>query len=256
MSIVARKRDVPATPAIANLRQVLDQYEGRYKELRDCSNFGEYVAAGGSGADEETLTESVLASIIEHVLGFGKGDYFPQLGRSGLKPDFTPTDLVTHRFVLDAKGSTEPLAAHVGQIRRYVDQRSLRFGVLFNLRQLRVYPSGSATHDRSLSFELAPLWRAARGEQLDVGPDFDAFASFVEQFSHRTLSTEDKIAHIRRQPSWSDRLDEAEADVEFLVDQLRRLAAALAADASSRLGDLTAYVELSASCSTAGVRRG
>ena len=242
---MARRRDVPASLPIAALGRVLDQYEGRYKELRGCSNFGEYVTTSGGGADEETVTEPALASIIEHVLGFGKGDYFPQLGKSGLKPDFTPTDLVTHRFVLDAKGSSESLAAHVGQIRRYVEQRSLRFGVLFNLRQLRVYPSGSATYDRSLSFELAPRWRAARGEQLDVGPDFDAFAAFVEQFSHRTLSTADKVDHIRRQPSWSDRLDEAEVDVEFLVAQLRRLAAALAADASSRLGDLTGYVELS-----------
>lgn len=242
---MSRKRDVPASPALASLARVLDQYEGRYRELRGCSTFGEYVAASGSGADEETLTEPILASILEDVLDFGKGDYFPQLGKSGLKPDFTPTDLVTHRFVLDAKGSSESLTAHVTQIRRYVEQRALRFGVLFNGRQLRVYPSGAASYDKALSFELAPLWRAARGEQLTVGPDFDAFALFVEQFSHRTLSTADKIAHIRRQPSWSDRLAEAEVDVEFLVDQLRRLAGVLAADAAGRLGDLTAYVELS-----------
>ncbi|MEJ7715848.1 MAG: Eco57I restriction-modification methylase domain-containing protein [Thermoleophilaceae bacterium] len=38
--------------------------------------------------------------------------YFPQLGRSGLKPDFTPHDLVAHRFVLDAKSSTQDLGAH------------------------------------------------------------------------------------------------------------------------------------------------
>lgn len=191
------------------------------------------------------LTEPILGSILEDVLGFGKGDYFPQLGKSGLKPDFTPTDLVTHRFELDAKGSGESLTGHVAQIRRDVEQRSLRFGVLFNGKQLRVYPSGSASYDKGLSFELAPLWRAARGEQLAVGPDFDAFGAFVEQFSHRTLSTADKITHIRRQPSWSGRLDEAEVDVEFLVDQLRRLAGAVAADAAGRLGDLTAYVDLS-----------
>ena len=169
---MSRKRDVPASPALAALARVLDQYEGRYRELRGCPTFGEYVAASGGGADEETLTEPILASILEDVLGFGKGDYFPQMGKSGLKPDFTPTDLVTHRFVLDAKGSGESLTAHVAQIRRYVEQRSLRFGVLFNGRQLRVYPSGSASYDRALSFELVPLWRAARGEQLAVGPDF------------------------------------------------------------------------------------
>lgn len=149
--------------------RVLDAYEGRYRELRNAADFGEYVTAGGKVADEETLTEPLFASIIEDVLGFGKGDYFPQLGKSGLKPDFTPIDLVTHRFVLDAKGSSESLSAHVAQIRRYVEQRGLRHGVLFNGKHLRVYPAGSSSYDRAMSFDLVPLWRAARGEQLPAG---------------------------------------------------------------------------------------
>jgi len=153
------------------LAGALDAYEGRYRQLRDAADFGEYMTAGGKVADEETLTEPLLASILEDVLGFGKGDYFPQLGKSGLKPDFTPIDLVTHRFVLDAKGSSESLSAHVVQIRRYVEQRGLRYGVLFNGKHLRVYPSSGGSYDKTISIELLPLWRAARGEQLPVGPD-------------------------------------------------------------------------------------
>ncbi|MGH3111407.1 MAG: N-6 DNA methylase, partial [Gaiellaceae bacterium] len=224
---------------------MLDQYQGRYHELRGVPDFGEYVSSSQRAADEETLTEPMLASILEDVLGFGKGDYFPQLGKSGLKPDFTPTDLVTHRFVMDAKGTSESLSAHVAQISRYVDQRALRHGVLFNGKQMRVYPSGANTFDRTLSFDLLPLWRAARGEQLPVGPDFHALDAFLTSFSHRTLTTADKIERIRREESWTERLESATVDVEFLVEQLRQLARALADDAGAQIADLETYVDMS-----------
>jgi hypothetical protein len=243
--VVARKTGAQLPASVSALARVLDQYDGRYRELRAAANFGEYMTSTRKAADEEMLTEPLLASLIEDVLGFGKGDYFPQLGKSGLKPDFTPTDLVTHRFVLDAKGSSESLPAHVGQIRRYVEQRALRYGVLFNGKQMRVYPSGSGSFDKTVSFELLPLWRAARSEQLPVGPDFDAFAAFLESVSHRTLSTADKIERIRRERSWTERLEDAVVDVEFLVEQLRQLAAELARDASAQLPDLSSYIEMS-----------
>ena len=238
-----RRSNVGVSRRVQALARVLDQYEGRYRELRSAASFGEYVSASGREADEELLTEPVLASILEGVLGFGKGDYFPQLGRGGIKPDFTPTDPVTHPFVLDAKGSGESLSAHVGQIRRYVEQRQLRHGILFNLGQARVYPRGAASHDRALSFELLPLWRAARGEQLAVGPDFEAFEAFCEAFSLRRLSTADKIARIRSAESWAGRLADAEVDVEFLVDQLRRLAASLAQEAGTRVEELVRFLQ-------------
>jgi hypothetical protein len=112
------------------------------------------------------------------------------------------------------------LTSHVKQIQRYVEQRALRYGVLFNGRHMLVYPRGHSGHDRALSFDLLAIWRAARGEQLPVGPDFDAFTMFREVFSHRTLSTADKIAHIRTEESWAERLADAEVDVEFLVELL------------------------------------
>lgn len=245
MPKVSRKTRGSAVPAdVLALARTLDAYDGRYRELRGAATFGEYLRAPTKGADEETLTEPMLASILEDVLGYAKGDYFPQLGKSGLKPDFTPTDLVTHPFVFDAKGTAESLTGHVAQIRRYVDQRQLRTGVLFNGRQMRVYPRGSTAADRTVSFDLLPLWQAARGERLPVGEDFDAFRRFVQRFSRRSLSTADKIDQIRNAESWTERLADAEVDVEFLVDQLRRLAAELVADAAGRFDELEAYVGL------------
>ncbi|HMS73316.1 MAG TPA: hypothetical protein PKB03_09815 [Baekduia sp.] len=148
------------------LEAILDEQAGRYKELNGGANLAEFLGRPRTREDEELLTEPVLAAIIERVLGFPVDAYFPQLGRSGLKPDFTPIDLVAHRFVLDAKSSTQDLAAHERQIRAYIDQRHLDHGVLFNLRELRVYQRGQKGHDPDLSFQVERLWEVARGEAL------------------------------------------------------------------------------------------
>ena len=101
------------------------------------------------------LTEPVLAAILERVLGFPADEFVPQLGRSGLKPDFTPIDLVAHGFVLDAKSSLQDLGAHERQIRASIDQRHLDYRVLFNLHENGI--------DRAMSAR-----RAAAGRLSDM----------------------------------------------------------------------------------------
>jgi hypothetical protein len=114
--------------ALEALRECLDAHKGRYRELGGAVDFGAYLAAKGERADEELLTEPVLQAVLERVLGFPVDGYFPQLGKSGLKPDFTPIDLVAHPFVLDAKDSSQRLGAHEGQIRRYISGRPAAHG--------------------------------------------------------------------------------------------------------------------------------
>jgi len=97
--------------ALDALWRVLDRRPGLYRELADASDFGAYLASDARRDDEELLTEGVLAEIIERVLGFPPDAYFPQLSKSGLKPDFTPMDLIAHPFVLDAKSSRQKLVA-------------------------------------------------------------------------------------------------------------------------------------------------
>jgi hypothetical protein len=150
------------------LAAILDEQAGRYRELNGARHLGEYLDRARTREDEELLTEPVLANFIESVLAFPPDAYFPQLGRSGLKPDFTPIDLVAHRFVLDAKSSTQDLRTHERQIRAYIDQRHLDYGVLFNLRELRVYRRDAMGHDPSLSFDVRRLWQVAHGEALDI----------------------------------------------------------------------------------------
>lgn len=241
---MAKKGKPPVLPEVTRLEGVLDAQVGRYKALRGASNFGAYVAAPASGADEETLTEPLLSSILEEVLGFPRDAYFPQLGKGGMKPDFTPIDLIAHPFVLDAKSSDESLAAHEPQIRGYMSQRSLDFGVLFNLKELRVYRRGKRGHDPSLSFQLLPLWRVARGEAMPAA-EVTAFEAFCSRFRFRRLDVAQKIDYVRQQQPWVVRLaadEPVEVDVEFLVERLRLLSRELVDDAYAQADRLDAFL--------------
>jgi len=104
-------------------------------------------------------------------LGFPTGAYFPKLGKSGLKPDFTPIDLIAHPFVFDAKGSEQRLGAHEKQIRT-----SSR--------------SGRSTSGCSSTFARC------RGEAL---ADREVFARFRGTFSYRQMGVAEQIDHVRRQ---------------------------------------------------------
>jgi hypothetical protein len=225
------------------LRDCLDSQVGRYQELRGAADFGAYLKGTSDRADEEKLTEPLLAMIIERVLGFPPDGYFPQFGKGGQKPDFTPIDLIAHPFVLDSKSSNLDLTVHERQIRRYMNQRALGYGVLFNLRELRVYKAGIPGHDPALSFALLPLWEVARAEAL-AGAEVAAFEAFCDLFSYRELSVDDKIADVRAQPLWTDRLaeHELEVDVEALVDRLRRLSRLLADDAAAQTSQLDDFL--------------
>lgn len=221
--------------SLAALETVLDEPLGRYRELNGARNLSEYLQRDRSREDEELLTEPILKELIERVLRFPPDAYFPQLGRSGLKPDFTPIDLVAHRFVLDAKSSTQDLAAHERQIRTYIEQRHLDYGVLFNLGELRVYRRGAAGHDTQLSFNVLRLWEVARGEALAT-EEIDRFERFCGLFSYRAMSTEDKIQLVAEAEPWRDRAgagERLEIDLDFLVSQLQNLSKMLAEDAKS-----------------------
>jgi len=233
-------------PQVTELAALLDEQAGRYRTLNGGRHVGEYLALARTREDEELLTEPLLAAIIERVLGFPPDTYFPQLGRSGLKPDFTPIDLVAHHFVLDAKSSMQDLGGHERQIRDYIDQRHLDYGVLFNLRELRVYRRGATGHDAQLSFSVGRLWQVAHGEALDID-EVDRFVRFCGLFGHRAMGVEEKIELVAEAEPWRDRAgagEELQIDLEFLVAQLRSLSRLLAEDAAAQHERLLADIEL------------
>lgn len=221
---------------VERLAALLDAQAGRYKSLNGATSFRSYLETPRPREDEELLTEPILAEILEVLLGFPKDAFFPQLGRSGLKPDFTPIDLVVHRFVLDAKSSTQDLAPHEPQIRKYIDQRQLDLGVLFNLREVRVYRRGVAGHDAQLSFQLLPLWQAAKGEAM-APIEAGRLEAFAGLFSHRAMGMAEKVELVAAAEPWQLKLGRGERvdiDLEFLVTRLRLLSRTLAEDAAAQ----------------------
>jgi len=221
---------------IAALTALLDGQAGRYKRLNGAGSFRAYLETARTREDEEMLTEPILADVLESLLGFPKDAYFSQLGHSGSKPDFTPIDLVAHRFVLDAKSSTQDLSAHEAQIRRYIDQRQLDLGVLFNLREIRVYRRGAVGHDPQLSFQLLPLWQVGHGEAM-ASVEATRLDAFCGLFSHRSMGLAEKVELVADAEPWHVKLGRGERidiDLEFLVSRLRLLSRTLADDAAAQ----------------------
>ena len=237
--------DADLQAALTTLRDVIDRRRGIYEELAGVKDFGAYTLVGPERDDEEILTEPVLAEVLERVMGFPPDAYFPQLSKSGLKPDFTPMDLIAHPFVLDAKSSRQRLEDHEAQIRGYIDQRQLDFGLLFNLRNVAVYRRGVSGPDGSLSFSVEVLWKLSRGE-AQPGPDLEAFERFLARFSHRAVGLPDKIDAIRSAPSWVERGEgvELQVDIDLLVEQLRRLSRSLADDVEAQPQALRTHIRL------------
>jgi hypothetical protein len=228
------------------LETAIDEYAPVFKKLRGASDLASYLAAKPDQADEEILTEPILRSIIERVLGFPKGRYLEQLSRSGKKPDFTPEDLLAHPFVLDAKSTDQSLVQHELQIQGYMTQRRLDRGVLFNLREVRVFSRGRHGADPALSFPVLPLWQVARGEAI-AGEEVDRFAAFCRLFAYHEVSAAEKVRYIAEQPPWPVRFHGTESfavDVEALVERLRRLSIALAEDAGTQFDELRDHLAL------------
>lgn len=225
--------EIDPQTALGKLHAVLDRRGRIYKELANASDAGAYMIIGPERDDEEILTEPVLQDFLEQVLGFPADGYFPQLSKSGLKPDLTPMDLIAHPFVLDAKSSRQRLADHEGQIRGYIDQRNLDFGILFNLTHFAVYRRGASGPDPSLSFSVEALWKLSRGE-AQPGVDYEAFERFLIRFAYQEVDQAGKIDAIREAPSWEERGEELRVDIDLLVEQLRRLSRLLADDVDNQ----------------------
>lgn len=229
--------------ALVALREVLDRRAKIYKELAGVNDAGAYMIVGPDRDDEEILTEPIFEDVLEKVLGFPPDAYFPQLSKSGLKPDFTPMDLIAHPFVLDAKSSRQKLIDHEDQIRGYIDQRQLDFGILFNLTHFAVFRRGTKGSDPELSFSVEALWKLSRDE-AQPGADFEAFERFLERFSYREVDEAAKIDAIRDAPSWDERGEDLRVDIDLLVEQLRRLSRLLADDVDGQPESLTRHIKL------------
>ena len=104
-----------ATPIPATARPLaalLDEQAGRYRSLNGARHLGEYLArtapTRGRGAPDRADPGARSSS---ECSASRPTPTSRSSAAVGLKPDFTPIDLVAHRFVLDAKSSTAAISA-------------------------------------------------------------------------------------------------------------------------------------------------
>jgi len=146
------------------LRRSSTSRQGRYRRLNGGRHLGDYLARprarGGRGSAHRADPRRRHRARTRIPARF----LLPPARAQRPQTRLHTIDLVAHRFVLDAKSSTQELAQHERQIRAYVDQRHLDYGVLFNLRELRIYRRGAAGHDPRLSFDVGRLRQVAHGE--------------------------------------------------------------------------------------------
>ena len=225
--------------------QILDSiHYDNYSEGRT-SAFLEYIK--GTRADEETLIERIIfPRFAEQVLGFKLGESLwsqssGQVARG--KPDFIPVDTRTHPFVFDIKGTdTVDLSKHYKDKRKYIEDNELRYLVLTNMRDLDVYTEERVGEVEDYNFNFVQLYKNYK-ENLKLVLDKEntrRFLNFIERFSYRELTLEDKVRLIAEAKPWKGI---TELNSELLTERLRAIVKILYEDIKNRRKELAQILE-------------
>ncbi|MBU1262710.1 N-6 DNA methylase [bacterium] len=220
--------------------QILDSidYE-RYSE-RKAKGYLEYMK--GFWSDELTLISSILLpKFAADVLGFTlEKTLWPQKSEvaSSKRPDFTPTDTKTHPFVFETKGTDcQDLSTHYLQIKGYIQRNNFIYGIVTNMRDLNVYTEDKSKEIEDYNFSFLTLYRDYKEEQTSIfeKENTKRFIRFVEGFSFKELTSEDKVKLIASSKPWTGLEDLNE---ELLTNQLRKIVNALYEDAKGKREEL------------------
>ncbi len=147
-----------------------------------------------------------------------------EMGDEG-KPDFTPADSVTHPFVFETK-STKEGAALKGfdhQVARYLieGRPRIRKVVLTNLIGIRVFELDDK--DELVECYAVDLRYLLLGSpDLAISsPTASRFARFIEEFSRKQLSPDQKVERIRESPPWNPFIEITSS--EWILRRLDRI---------------------------------
>jgi len=189
----------------------------------------EYIR--GERRDEDKLISPILfRKFLEEILGFKLGEsIYTQERKTGGKPDYVPIDTRTHSFVFDTKGTdTRDLSKHFPQIKRYIDSQGLKYGILTNMRDLKVYTSEEKKEEYSFSFvKLYQDFKQNPTASLNE-ENTKHFLNFIQTFSYKLLTKEEKVERIARAKPWTGKED---IDVNSLVSKLKYIVNILYNDA-------------------------
>lgn len=200
---------VNATDALAAIQSFAAGLDVSWKSGRSTS-WAKYLAGNPKGnVDEDQLVQPrVFPAFASQVLGFEVGVTLNAEQQAHLsRPDFTPLDLTTHRFVFEVKGTSDSLATHDTQVGNYLRRPGgrIRAVALTNMALIRV---ARLDHDQIVwdaPINLRALIAAgAAGIQL---PDVDRLAKFIAEFSRVILTTDEKLQRIREAPPWDPELE-------------------------------------------------
>jgi len=193
--------------------EILDRYGGRYSQLSQ-GGYSKYLPyfAYNTHSDEQKLIKAMFADFLKEILGFPVDAFIPEdTDVVGERPDFLPIHRRLHPFVFEVKGSDErELSRHFKQLSDYVGAYSVKWGVLTNMRELKVYDPPLQTPIPDYSFSFAALYKHYQDHKdrpLDVleFPNTKHFLDFCERFKYREVSQEDKIQAIREAKNWTGR---------------------------------------------------
>lgn len=199
----------------------------------------------GHRTDEDRLISPILLrKFLQEILGFELGQTIAtQEYKAVGKPDYIPVDTRTHPFVLDAKGTdTQDLSQHYPQIKKYIESRNLKYGILTNMRDLDVYTEEQDIEIEDYNFNFVQLYKDYKKNiKLVLNKEnTKRFLNFVERFGHQKLTLEDKIRLIAEAKPWKG---VEELNSELLTQRLRAIVEMLYEDVKNRKKELTYFLE-------------
>ncbi|MCK4232355.1 hypothetical protein KAX21_05335, partial [candidate division WOR-3 bacterium] len=229
--------------------EILDRYGGRYSQLSQ-GGYSKYLPyfAYNTHSDEQKLIKAMFADFLKEILGFPVDAFIPEdTDVVGERPDFLPIHRRLHPFVFEVKGSDErELGRHFKQLSDYVGAYSVKWGVLTNMRELKVYDPPLQTPIPDYSFSFAALYKHYQDHKdrpLDVleFPNTKHFLDFCERFKYRKASQEDKIQAIREAKNWTGK---ETLDIVQLDRTIHRVTGRLIDDARGQKAHLSELLAL------------
>jgi hypothetical protein len=171
-------------------------------------SWAEY-ATKGPRIDEETVIQPVVfPAFASDVLGWDlQANLAAETSSEGGKPDFTPADAVTHPFVFETKGTNAGVAlgGFDEQVLKYLTFGAPRIQrvVLTNMLGIRVFDRDDAGNLREVfAVHLAALLVGSIGG-IGTSAEAERLADFIEQFSRKELTREQKLDRVRSAPPWT-----------------------------------------------------
>ncbi len=236
----------PAEPEVSSER--VREVVGAWRDLAERTevtwrnhtrSWRDHIERGGYDDEVRLVQPVIFPAFASVLLGWDVGLTLSpeQSGYEG-RPDFTPADPVTHPFVFETKGSRLGTALDdpgaLEQVGRYlIDGRPrIKKVVLTNAVGLRVFAldqSGRPAQVYAVNLQQLALL----SEPLALGsPAARELVRFVDEFSHRTLTTSEKIATIRKAEDWDPF---AVTSSEWIIRRLDRVVEVLRRDVVDQL---------------------